>query len=166
MNKVRKYVWKAQIRASNDQPWRDVKSETDKTIYIIDGEIQHPNAFYIKDGAPIPPDAYRVYGYVPSSDYFIREILEGVGDDGKPLIKVIREYSKMSRGVVKIDDGVTYAICKYEDCGAKIVPQRASQHLREVHGIRQKIANTIDYTDEKYFTIVLEHGNKARGRQC
>lgn len=121
------------------------------------------NAFYLKEGQAIPDEAYGVYGSFPFIDCYVRTILECREPDKDPIVIELKQYDKIdpNKKIVE-EDGVTYAICLYEECGAKIPPDKASQHLREVHDIRQKTARKIDHTNKKYFKIVLEHGTKAK----
>lgn len=165
MAKTRTYVWKEQIRDNPTEEWSDYYEPA--TVRISDKGItygyhgEYTNAFEIKDGGSIPDNVFRIAGHLPSKDYHLRQILEAKDDDGKPIIKVVKEYPKQSDVVITSDNtAVVFAKCR--QCGEKLVPQRAQLHLKQVHEMRQQVVNKIDYTNEKYFEIIAEHGTKAR----
>ena len=175
MHKDREYVWKCQSRESEEGQWEDMELFPDlspgmirvhldnHTNYGFNIPERKRNSFIVRDGAPIPDIVHRIASPPPSQHYMMRTILESVDDNGKPLIRVVSEYPKLTSSKdIHTDDGIPYAICKYEDCGEKIVPDRRLQHLVQKHGFRQKVAMKFAHTDSKYFDIVIEHGEKAK----
>ena len=166
LDKLREYMWKMQRRESETDPWEDVKfegSDWNNGMIRVYSEKHTPhgfniperkrNSFIIKDGAPIPEIVHRVAAGLPSEDYFVRTILESKDDDGKPLIKVIHEYSKLNPDKkIETDDGIAFAVCK--QCGEKMVPERARQHLIKGHDIRQKIAFLVIYLIEGFYCLL------------
>jgi hypothetical protein len=163
MNKIRKYVWKCQARANLTDEWKDQLSPQYIRVVGVEFNItsERPNIFRLRDGAPIPDEAFRVVaGAMPRIGFYIREILESKDDNGQPIVMVIREHDAIDPNKkIKLDNGKAFVICLYEDCGEEVEAAKASQHLREVHRIRFKTAKEIDHTNKKYFKLGYRHGD-------